>query len=437
MKDPNAESAADSHAASTTDPAHPTRREFLTTMGAAVIADALPETDPAAAGRMPPDLPRELRPNGADLGTLFPEVARLTDRQPYDHSFLTGRFATLAEWKAAGREKVLEGVCYRPEPVDPQPEVVERVDCGAYVREKLLFSTSPHLRVPAYVLIPKGLRGRAPAIVDLHSHGGMFLFGKEKVVDFGENHPAMVEYHVQNYDGRPTATELARRGYVVIIIDALGFGERRILTDRDLEVGWDRTRYSLEEVRRLNQINRAKESTLAKSLVLAGFTWPGVVFWDDMRTVDYLVTRPEVDPGRLGCVGISMGGYRSLFLAGLDERIRAACVVGFMSTVRPMIRAHVDTHSNVHFVPALHAHLDWTDVVGMHAPQPLLVQQCSQDRLFPADGMRESLVEIRKIYQKAGAADQFMGRFYDAPHRFTRAMQEDAFAWFDAQLKPA
>lgn len=63
--------------------------------------------------------------------------------------------------------------------MDPSPEVLERVDCGEYTREKILFSTSPILRVPAYVLIPKNLKGPAPAIVDLHSHGGMFLFGKE------------------------------------------------------------------------------------------------------------------------------------------------------------------------------------------------------------------------------------------------------------------
>ena len=79
-----------------------------------------------------------------------------------------------------------------------------------------------------------------------------------------------------------------------------------------------------------------------RGLTFAGATWPGVVFWDDMRTVDYLVTRPEVDPKRIGCEGISMGGYRALFLTALDARIRAGCVVGFMSTVRPMIHAHLE-----------------------------------------------------------------------------------------------
>ena len=81
----------------------------------------------------------------------------------------------------------------------------------------------------------------------------MFLFGKEKVIDFGRNHPAMTTYHAGNYDGRPTATALVRRGYVVITIDAFMFGERRVMMDADLESGWDRATYSVDDVTRLNQ----------------------------------------------------------------------------------------------------------------------------------------------------------------------------------------
>jgi dienelactone hydrolase len=288
--------------------------------------------------------------------------------------------------------------------------------------------------VPAYVLVPKKPRRPAPAIVDLHSHGGMFLFGKEKVIDLGANHPAMTEYHERNYDGRPTATALVRRGYVVVTIDAFFFGERRLLLDADLGKGWDRSRYDAETVRQLNGQCRAREATLAKSLVFAGATWPGIVFWDDLRTVDYLATRPEVDPKRIGCLGISMGGYRAMFLAALDDRVRAACVTGFMSTVRPMLKAHIDTHSWVHFLPGLHRFLDWPDVAALAAPRALLVQQCAQDRLFPPTGMKDAVDRIAPVYEKAGARQRFAGRFYDVPHRFTKAMQDDAFAWLDRHL---
>jgi dienelactone hydrolase len=244
----------------------------------------------------------------------------------------------------------------------------------------------------------------------------------------------MIEYQRRNYDGRPTATELVRRGYVVISIDAFMFGERGLMLDADLARGWDRARYSLDDVRQLNQQCRAKETTLAKSLAWAGLTWPGIVFWDDIRTVDYLVTRPEVDPDRIGCIGISMGGYRACYLAALDERVVAACIAGFMSTLQPMLQRHVDTHSWVHFVPGQARYLDLPDVASLHAPKPLLVQQCAQDGLFPPAGMRAALERIEAVYRRAGAAERFSGRFYDVPHQFTRPMQDDALNWFDRQL---
>jgi len=407
----------------------PDRRDFLTTAGLAALGGALPLT-----AAPPADAPRDLKPSGADLGSLFADIDKVADANRYEMSFLTGRFRTFDEYRAAARDKVLELLLYRPERVDPKPEVVERVERDDHFREKVLFATSPHFRVPAYVLIPKGLKGRAPAVVDLHSHGGMFLFGKEKVVDLGDNHPAMTAYQERNYDGRPTATALVRRGYVVVTIDALMFGERRLLLDADLKYGWDRSKYGPEDVDYLNGKCRAKESTLAKALVLAGATWPGIVSWDDRRTVDYLTTRPEVDPKRIGCVGISMGGYRSLYLAALDERIAAACVVGFFCGVRSMLRAHLDTHSWVHFLPTLHRYLDLPDVAALTAPRPLLVQQCSQDKLFPAAGMKEAVDKLATLYDRAGARGRFDGRFYDVPHRFTRAMQDEAFAWLDRQL---
>jgi dienelactone hydrolase len=402
---------------------------LLGLIGACGLAWALEKKGP------PADAPRDLKPTGADLGSLYPDVEKFVAKGEFAYSFLGDRFSKFDEHKKASRERVFELLHYSPEKVPPRAEVLKRVDCGDYVRESIVFSTSAQSRVPAYVLIPKNVKKPAPAIIDLHSHGGMFLFGKEKVIDLGDNHPAMKAYHEQNYDGRPTATELVKRGYVVISIDALFFGERRVLLDADLKNGWDRSKYTLEQVTQLNQKCRAKENTLVKGLTFAGATWPGVVFWDDVRTVDYLLTRKEVDPKRIGCVGISMGGYRSMFLAALDDRVKAACVVGFMSTVRPMIKAHLDTHSNVHFLPGLHAYLDWPDVVALHAPKPLLVQQCSKDKLFPLAAMKESVEKIEAIYKKAGAKDQFSGRFYDEPHRFTKKMQDEAFDWFDKQLK--
>lgn len=401
----------------------------LTAATGAIIAEnpvpSLADADPKG----------EIRSTGADLGSLFAEVDRIAGRPDYGYSFLSDRFRDLPEFTKTARTKVFELLLYQPAKVEPKPEVVERSDQGEYIREKIVFSTAPDVRVPAYVLIPKNHKGRTPAILDLHSHGGMFLFGKEKVLDLDGYHAALSEYQERNYDGQPTSTALVRRGYVVLTIDALGFGERRVLLDSDLRLGWDRAKYSRDEVARLNQHCREKEATLAKALILAGLTWPGVVFWDDIRSLDYLLTRPEVDPDRVGCLGISMGGYRSLFLAALDERIAAACVTGFMSTVRPMLKAHLDTHSWVHYLPGLHQYLDCPDVAHLAAPRPLLVQQCARDELFPRQAMTEAVDKIAAGYAKAGVKDRFSGRFYDVPHRFSRAMQKEAFAWMDRHLK--
>jgi dienelactone hydrolase len=415
----------------------PTRRDFLThaaipaILGANVHATA----QPASALDMPNDIPRELTPTNADLGTLYAHAKELAEANRYAYSFLGDRFKTLDEFKQAGREKVFEAFAYKPTKVEPKPEVIERVECDGYTREKIVFATTPQFRVPAYVLIPKNLKKPAPAIVDLHSHGGMFLFGKEKVIDFGKNHDVMTGYHDRNYNGQPTATALVRRGYVVIVIDAFMFGERRVMMDADAKLGWNRAKYTVADVLALNAKCRAKESTIVKGLTLAGLTWPGVVTWDDIRTVDYLASRADVDAKRIGCLGISMGGHRALYLAGLDDRIAAACVVGFMSTVRPMVKSHLDTHSFVHFVPHLHRWLDLPDVVSMAAPRALFVQQCEKDGLFPLAGMKESLEVIAKVYEKGGVKDKFTGRFYDVPHKFTKDMQADAFAFLDRHLK--
>ena len=416
-----------------TDPQND-RREFLASvglmpfLGSAVLASS---NEPSLVS----DPTRELKPTAADLGTNFAAVEQIAGMIQSSVFPLKKDAAFDSAFRDQARGKVREVLSYEPPKVAFNPEVVERVDCGDYWRERVLISTTPWFRIPAIVLIPKGLKATAPAIVDLHSHGGMFLFGKEKVVDFGANHPAMVKYHQQNYDGRPTATALVRRGYVVITIDAFMFGERRVHLDEDQKYGWDRSKYSLDDVQHLNQKCRGKESTIAKSLVLAGATWPGVVNFDDRRVVEYLTTRSEVDPQRIGCIGISMGGYRSAYLAAMDERIKAACVVGFMSAMGPMLKAHVDTHSWIHFLPGLHRLMDFPELVSLTAPRALFVQQCSQDRLFPLSGMQSSVTRIRELYQAAGCPEQFTGRFYDEPHRWSIAMQDEAFQWLDEKLQ--
>ncbi len=414
------------------------RRQFLTFLG---LAGLVLTDDPLQAlsiTRKEPDpMPNEIPPV-ADIGSLYPEIKGLADRCDYPLSFLNGHFRDVASYRRAVRNKVFELFQYEPPPVDPAAQVVDRWETPDCIQERITFSTTPWFRVPAFVLIPKGKKGRRPAIVDLHSHGGMFVYGKEKVMPVpGGDPPSIIRYRQENYEGRSTSLELCRRGYVVISIDCFYFGERRTLFAEDLQkYGSDRSKYSPEDVDYLNRRSSEGEGILARSLYWAGTTWQGIAHWDDIRTVDYLLTRPEVDPSRIGCVGISMGGDRTVYLAGLDKRIKCAVVVGWMATLRSMIQKYVLTHSFMHFLPGLTRSLDLPDLVGCMAPKPLMVQQCSRDELYPLEGMKEAVKKLENIYGKAGAGSRFEGRFYDQPHLFAIKMQDEAFDWLDRWLTP-
>lgn len=405
------------------------RRRFLAAMAA---APAMP------AGLFPaqPNIPGgDL---SADIGSLYETILAATGPADYPMALSVVQPSEFGLQQRRIREKVLELFHYRPEPVDPSPRVLGRWEGDDWVQERIEFSTTPWFRVPAYVLTPKRFPGRRPAVVDLHSHGGMYLFGKEKVMPMpGGDHPAIVRYRKDNYDGFSTSLELCRRGYVVVSIDAFYFGERRTLFKNAGDLARrERDTLTLDEVDALNRRAGSGESTLARTLFWAGATWPGIVHWDDLRTVDYLVQRPDVDPSRIGCIGISMGGDRVNYLAALDERIACAVSVGWMSTLREMTRAHVDTHSFVHFLPGMTRFFDLPDLAGCVAPRPLLVQYCSQDALYPPAGMELSRTRLQDIYARAGALDRFEGRFYPVPHIFSRQMQQDAFDWLDRWLEP-
>jgi len=142
-------------------------------------------------------------------------------------SFLHARFEQLAPWQKTARARVLECLCYSPSSVAPAPEIIRRTDRGDYIEEYLTFQTTPDLRVPGYVLIPKKASLPAPGLVVLHCHGGAYVWGKEKVIAVDNEHAVLSEFKNQLYEGTSIATELVKRGYVVITIDMFYWGERR------------------------------------------------------------------------------------------------------------------------------------------------------------------------------------------------------------------
>ena len=368
---------------------------------------------------------------GSHLGNLYSFVQGQADRSTFELSFLRQEFTNLRRWQQTARSKVFQHLFYAPSRVAPQPQVIKRTDKEDYVEEYLTFQTADDVRVPAYVLVPKNARLPAPAVVVLHSHDGLYLWGKEKVVEDEQEHPYLAAFKARSYGGKSIAAELARRGYVVMTIDMFYWGERRMVLDDDPPAYRDRpATITEEEIRAFNQRASQSESLVARSLLTAGISWPGLLLWDDIRTLDYLAGRPDVDSKRLGCVGLSVGGYRSFLLAALDDRIKAAVDVGWMTSLGSQIKQHVINTVGLSFhINGLYRYFDLPDLAALIAPRAVLVINGSQDRLFALDGVKAAFDKVARCYAKAGVPDRQRCRLYDAPHQFNLDMQGEAWEW--------
>ena len=443
MKRPSKPSRSAAHAPNTAQPnasvAAPSRRDFVRWMMAglclpvASIENALAETASgsqalpaqAASGASSPGRTE------SDVGSLWPFIQSQAVAGEFPLSWLRPEFKSLAGWKRKARGKLLELLHYSPAACDPRAEVVERIDAGDYMREKVYFNTTPHIRVPAFVLVPKQGKRPAPAIVALHDHGGFYFRGREKIVETEGEHKVLTDFKKSYYAGKSIASELARQGYVVVVIDMFYWGERRMLLDDDPADWRERPRgITPERIAEFNRRAGQSEQLVGRTIYSAGFTWPGVMFWDDIRTVDYLLTRPEVDPKRIGCVGLSVGGLRSCHLAALDDRIKAAVVVGWMASFPRQLRRHVrNTIGHTKVVPGLYRYLDYPDIASQAMPKALLVINGAKDGLFDLDGVRASFDKLNACYEKAGAPEKCRTRLYDTPHEFNAEMQTEAWEW--------
>lgn len=398
-----------------------TRREFTQSVAGAVFGSALPDI---------PQLPASPIPD-SDVGTLLPFIESQVVKGTPPLSFVNPRFKEAASWRKTARARLLDMLHYAPPKCNPRPEVVERVDAGDHFRERVYFKTTPDIRVPAYVLIPKNLKGPAPGIVNLHDHGGFYLWGKEKLIALEGEHPVLTQFRKDYYSGRSTAVELVRQGYVVIVIDMFYWGDRRMLL-KDDPADW-RDRPSSMPAQRISQFNQRagqSESLVGRTIQTAGFNWPGIIFWDDIRTVDYLVSRPEVDPKRIGCVGLSVGGFRACHLTALDDRIKAGVVVGWMCSFPYQLRKKiVYTIGHTMLIPGLYKQLDYPDVASMALPRALLVINGSKDGLFDLDGVKACFERLAACYKKAGVPEKVKTSLYDTPHEFNAEMQREAWEW--------
>jgi len=266
-----------------------------------------------------------------------------------------------------------------------KPRMVGVIDRGDFLMEKVVFESRPDFLMTASLYRPKKVAGRVPAVLCVHGHTM-----KGKTSD-------SVQARAVNY---------ARAGWVALAVDATGHGER-------VHIGHRRT----------------------FAIVTTGLTLEGIQVWDNIRAVDYLLTRPEVDPGRIGISGCSGGGNQTMYTAAIDERIAVAVPVCSVSTLRGQIFTNNGIGCQCECVPDLMRHgLENAVVCALIAPRPLLVLSGTKDAVFPVTYTREANRHLARFYEAIGYPDRYAFIERRLPHGYQRPFRQVAHAWFDRWL---
>ena len=314
------------------------------------------------------------------------------------------------------RERILAGVgkIFGPSPMEKvplDPQVAGEVDCGTYVRRKVSIAVQPDDRMPAYLLVPKNLRGRVPAIVCFY--GTTSGAGKDTTVGLSGGKPGTPPEKNRDY-----AVWMAEAGFVALAADYLRDGERVKSGGRP----YDTTDFYEK---------------------FPDWSIHGKDAWDTSRAIDYLQSLDFVDPDRIGMVGHSYGGHSTIFTAALEPRIKAAVANGPVSDF---------LHHGMHWavprgggasqsLPGMRAYvLDKTvpppvtfyEFTSLIAPRPLLVGQAAGERR-PME--EENHAAVKQVYEALGAPEKVRYVWYPGDHDFPPAMREAAVEWFRRWLK--
>ena len=311
--------------------------------------------------------------------------------------------AAAADWKERLKAAFVRDLGGFPaEKTVLKPRLLEETRCDGYLRQRLLITTDRDLDMPLYVLVPDKPKGRLPVVLACHGHGtggrdnvGLAADGSAKTGDHGYS--------------KSFGLELVRRGFLVAAPELFGFAERMYSGDMNR---WPEVR---------NSCHRA-----GMGLLMLGKTIAGVRIHDIVRTLDYLETRPEADPERIGCMGISGGGLVCAFSSALDERIKATVVSGYANTFRDSLFAR--QHCVCNFVPGLLRRAEMPDLIGLIAPRPLFIEAGREDKAFPRAGAEKALAELEKIYRVWGCAENLGRDLFDGGHEISGRLSYDWLA---------
>ncbi len=307
---------------------------------------------------------------------------------------------SLDDWKAKRvvyRQQLLEMLGLDPFPAKTPLEAVVTgtVEHDQFTVENLHFQSMPGLYVTGNLYIPKNLDKPAPAILYVCGHGAV----KKGNVSYGNK--AGYQHH---------GAWFARHGFVCLVVDTVQLGEIEGIHHGTYRYNmwWWNSR---------------------------GYTSAGVEAWNCVRSLDYLESRKEVDPNRIGVTGRSGGGAYSWWIAAIDERIKAAVpVAGITDLHNHVVDGTVEGHCDCMFIVNTYR-WDYPMVAALVAPRPLLISNTDKDDIFPLDGVYRLHQKVRDIYRLYGAEDKLGLQITEGPHKDTQELRIHAFVWFNRFLK--
>jgi cephalosporin-C deacetylase-like acetyl esterase len=295
---------------------------------------------------------------------------------------------TVAKWLPRRREILRKlAAAVGPFPARKVPlraRVNAKYDRGDYTVEGVSFYSRPDWPVSALFYLPKKARRPLPAVLLVHGHS----------------------YSQKAYPVyQKVAIHLAKNGYAVLAVDFVGGGERTCQVHENYP------------------------------LYAAGMTVQGLMVWDNMRAVDYLSSRREVDPKRIGITGSSGGGNQTAFTTVFDQRIAASCPVNAVCMFDEHLTVGIDNFCSCEVIPGIWTFAEYSDLMATVAPRPLLISQSVKDRLFPIKGAREVVHRAREVYRAFGAPDNISIWEDYGPHSYSAAIRTGVIRWFDKHLK--
>ncbi|PRX20778.1 dienelactone hydrolase family protein [Actinoplanes italicus] len=350
-------------------------------------------------------------------GNLPVFFERLKPELTFPLAWPNAREREFRDWKRRARARFEEHLVEPADHTPFRPEIVDEQPGPGYRRRQLIFNVTRHSRVRATMLVPDG-PGPFPAALLLHDHGARFDIGKEKLIEPWYDEARLTSaraWSARYFSGRFPGDHLAARGYAVLAVDALGWGDRGGLTYEG-------------------------QQALASNLFNLGSSPAGLMAREDARAAALLTTLPEIDRRRIAAVGFSMGGYRAWQVAALSGHIAATVSACWMTGLKEMMVPGNNTlrgQSAFYMLhPGLYRHLDIPDVASLAAPRPMYLTGGELDPLFTAEGVAVAYRKIARVYASQRAASRLRTRTWPGlGHIFTAEMQDDAFAWLDQNLK--